>query len=261
MSLIFISLGLTVHAATVTFDPILAELEVMPGETGKATINVTAFSRVPGYFLSFKVGSKVKTGSKIDPKWLIPTDVSLTSARGGTSTSTVNLEVNIPPEVEPGTYSGQILPEDLGSTESITSEGITVFIDVVDSRTTCSGPPRISVTGVQPANAWAPTDRDVEINITGVIEVAEGCEIAKAGYTLQSNNDPVKDDITLGPGGVFSETAKINISRSGTDKSGRVFEGTVNAEDVEGNQATVNFSVTVLHDRGNTAEAKSSKTK
>jgi hypothetical protein len=245
---IFIGLALNVQAANVFFDPSMTELKVMPGETGKAALKVTGSARM-NYSLSFKVGSKFGNGN-IPPGWLIPADVSLTSPLGGSSTSTMDLVVNIPPDAEAGTYSGQLLPEDLGSSERIISSGVTLSIEVAAPRTACSGLPEISAIALEPFNVWAPTDRDVEINISGAISVAEGCEVT-AWYTMQSNNGPVQGDISIGSGGVFEEKAKVNVSRSGTDKFGRVFNGTVFAEDAEGNQNSVNFSVTVLHDRGN----------
>jgi hypothetical protein len=257
VSSIFVGLAINVQAANVTFDPAEANFKVAPGEETKTTLTVNGSSTGPFHSLYFTVGAKLGNGN-IPPSWLNPTNVSLYSRTGGSSSSTMDLIVNIPPDAATGYYSGQLLPEtNTRSTESIFSDGVNVSIEVVAPQTACLEPPDISIVELKPYNIWAPTDTDIEVEIAGVISAAEGCEVI-AGYSLESNDGTIKGDITLDTvdsfrkaDGSFRKKVKINVSRSGKDKSGRVYNGTVHAKDAGGNESTVPFSVTVLHDKGN----------
>jgi hypothetical protein len=75
--------------------------------------------------------------------------------------------------------------------------------------------------------------------------------VTAAGYTLNDNTGPIEGDITLKPGGSFSETFTANLSRSGRDKDGKIYSGRLYAVDEEGNKETVPFDITVLHDKRN----------
>ena len=265
ISIIFIGLTINVQAANVTFDPAEASFEVAPGNSGRANLKVNGSSSGSSS-LFFKVGSKQEKGN-IPIEWISPAYVNLISRTGEPSYSSMDLIVNIPPDALAGSYSGQLLPEDMRSSESIFSDGVNVSIEVVAPQSSCLGPPDISVVELKPFNIWAPTDRDVEIEIAGVISVAEGCEVASAGYSLASNDGTISGDISLdgndslngndslrNAAGSFRKKVKVNVSRSGKDKSGRTYNGSVYATDIEGNESSVPFSVTVLHDKGNNSK-------
>ena len=250
LTIIFIGLAINVQAANVTFDPAEARFEVEPGNSGRANLKVNGSSS-GSYTLLFKVGSKLEKGN-IPIGWLSPAYVSLTSRTGEPTYSSMDLIVNIPPDAVAGTYSGRLLPEDLRSTESISSDGINVSIQVATPQIVCTTPV-ISGIELEPENIWAPTDREVEIVIRGTISDADVCEVA-ASYRLESDNGPVQGEIALAPGGFFQQSITVNVSRSGKDKSGRTYNGSVSAMNSEGHVSSVPFSVTVLHDKGHKSE-------
>lgn len=248
LSSIFIGLALNVQAASVTFDPGMAEFTVAPGETGRATITAHGFSSGP-YSLLFSMGSGLQNGT-VPIGWLSPTYVMLASRSGGTSSTTMDIAINIPPDAIAGTYTGTLLPVDMRSSEPISSPGVIIAIEVAVPQTACAGLPVLSDIEIGPQNIWAPIGRDVEVVISGAISVAEGCEVS-AGYSLESNNGLIQGDIFLGADGRFAEKVKVNVSRSGNDKYGRIYNGTLYAEDMDGNRDSLSFIVTVLHDKGN----------
>ena len=246
VSAIVVGLALNAHAASVTFDPSLIEFKVPPGETGKTPLTIHGFSSNT-YNLNFRVGSKLGNGN-VPLGWLNQVDVSLGSRTGGASSSSKELVVSVPADAEVGTYTGVLEPEVIRSSEPLSSPGVMIAIEVTEPLSTCTGHLEIDISDIKPTNIWAPTDRDIEIEISGNVS-AGGCEVAAAGYTLNSNTGPIAGDITLEPDGSFSEKFTANLSRSGSDKDGKVYSGSLSAVDEEGNEKTVPFDVMVLHDK------------
>jgi hypothetical protein len=128
LSAVVVGLALNVQAANVTFEPNVVVLKVAPGETGRTAITVHGFS-IRAYSLNFLVGSRLENGN-IPRGWLTSAYVWLDSAQKGASSRVMNLVVTVPPDAKPGTYSGLLVPEDMRCSESITSQGVSVSIEV-----------------------------------------------------------------------------------------------------------------------------------
>ena len=128
LSAIAIGLALNVQAANVTFEPDVVKLRIAPGETGRTAITVHGFS-IRAYSLNFLVGSRLENGN-IPRGWLTSAYVWLDSAQKGPSSRVMNLVVTVPPDAKPGTYSGVLVPDDMRCSESITSQGVSVSIEV-----------------------------------------------------------------------------------------------------------------------------------
>ena len=139
LAFIFIGLGLNAQAAKVTFDPSSVSLKVAPGETGRTAITVNGASKST-YSLTFMVGPK-RENCNIPNGWLTAAYLWLDSTPDGTSSTTMNLIVSVPPDARPGTYSGLLLPDDMRSSEAISSKGVTVSIEVVAPKTASAGSP------------------------------------------------------------------------------------------------------------------------
>jgi len=122
--------ALNSQAASVTFDPNVVKLKVKPGETGRTALMVHGFSKST-YSLNFLVGSKQEKGN-IPLKWLTSAYLWLDSGLDGTSSRPMDFIVTVPPDATPGTYSGLLVPEDMQCSESITSPGVVVAIEVSD---------------------------------------------------------------------------------------------------------------------------------
>jgi len=137
--LIFIGLALNVQAASVSFDPSMVTLKVSPGETGRTAITVKGSSKT-AYSLTFLVGSK-RENCNIPNGWLTAAYLWLDSKPDGTSSTTMNLIVSVPPDAAPGTYSGLLLPDDMRSSEAIYSDGVNVSIEVAPHQTASARPP------------------------------------------------------------------------------------------------------------------------
>jgi len=127
---IVVGLALNVQAASVTFEPQKVEMKIAPGETGRTSITAHGYSST-SYSLNFLVGSKLKIGN-IPRAWLTAAYLWLDSTAEGTSSCTMNLEITVPPDAKPGIYTGLLEPDDMRSSEAITSQGISIAIEVSD---------------------------------------------------------------------------------------------------------------------------------
>jgi len=130
LAFIVIGFALNAQAASVTFDPSVVKLKVKPGETGRTALTVHGYSR-SSYSLNFLVGSKKENGN-IPLDWLTAAYLWLDSGIDGTSSRPMDFVVTVPPDTAPGTYSGLLIPEDMQCSESITSPGVVVAIEVSD---------------------------------------------------------------------------------------------------------------------------------
>lgn len=127
---IFVITASNVYGASVNFEPQAVKLKVAPGQTGRTAITVHGFSNT-AYSLSFLVGSRFKNGN-IPKKWLTSAYLWLDAKSEGASTCTMDLVVDVPPDAKPGIYSGVLVPDDMRSSEPITSQGVSVSIEVLD---------------------------------------------------------------------------------------------------------------------------------
>lgn len=245
LSILFAGLTISAQAATINFTPDTVQFQVLPGETASAAISVSATSGTP-YALFINAGSQVE--GNLPTGWLTPATLMFSSRTGGTTTTTMNLLVTIPADTPGGSYTGRIMPKDMGGREPIASAGLDVTINV-ESLRTCTSPPVFDNIEITPRDAWAPTDRDVEIDISGKVSVQPGCSFT-ATYGLESNTGMVGGELLLGGDNSFNQTISATLSRSGTDKEGKSYQGILTAVDSEGNEAVHKFSVTVDHDRG-----------
>ena len=129
LATIILGLSLQVQAANVTFNPREVKLKIAPGQTGRTAIKVKGFSSSASYSLNFLVGSKLANGN-IPKGWLTAAYLWLDSNSDGASTATMDLVVSVPPGTKPGKYSALLMPDDMRSSETITSPGVVVSIDV-----------------------------------------------------------------------------------------------------------------------------------
>ena len=113
-----------------TFNPHEVVLKIAPGKTGRTAIKVNGLSS-SAYSLNFLVGSKLANGN-IPSGWLTAAYLWLDSNAEGASSATMDLVVSVPAGAKPGKYSGLLMPDDMRSSESITSPGVIVSIDVSD---------------------------------------------------------------------------------------------------------------------------------
>ena len=246
MAMIFAGMAVSAQAATVTFNPGSVAFNVEPGNSAVATLVVNADSRTP-YSLYLNVGS-VLTGGNLPPGWLAPANINLIARTGGVSSTAIRLAVNVPAGTPPGTYTALVTPRILQATERVTSSGVTVVVEV-PSQQKCDGPPSFENVQAGPENIWAPRNKQVEIDISGTVVVAPGCEVAGT-FSMESDSGPVTGDLTLDANGDFAQKITVTVSKKSKARDGKTYNGELAVVDAEGNSATQGFFVKVGHDRG-----------
>jgi hypothetical protein len=129
--LIVVGLALNAQAANVTFEPNVVKLRVAPGETGRTAITVNGSSS-SAYSLNFLVGSRIDNGN-IPRGWVTASYLWLDAKKEGTSSTVMNLIICVPADAKPGKYTSVLVPDDMRSSEAISSPGFTVALEVSDS--------------------------------------------------------------------------------------------------------------------------------
>lgn len=251
LSILFVGLTINAKAATVSFVPNPVTLQIAPGATATETFRINLVEGGAST-VAVDVGSQV--GGTLPAHWLTPVLLQLTAGTGGTDTATMTLRIAVPDGTPAGTYNGLVMPMALGSREPLTSGGLQVTVNV-GSLQKCDSPPVFRNTEITPRDIWAPSDRTVELGISGEILVAPGCEV-KATYGMESNTGFVQGNLALDDDNSFHQLISVNISRSGTDKQGKIYQGMLTAIDGDDHETVQRFSVTVAHDRGNKEEQK-----
>jgi len=131
VTIMAVCLAAAVQGANVSFEPHQVQLQILPGETGRTALTVHGFSST-SYSLNFLVGSRLKN-SNIPRGWITAAYLWLDSKKDSSETTAyMDLVVSVPAEAAPGTYSGVLVPDDMRSSESITSQGVTLAIEVLE---------------------------------------------------------------------------------------------------------------------------------
>ena len=113
----------------------------------------------------------------------------------------------------------------------------------------CVGVPTLSNVKIGPQNIWAPTEKEVEIDISGTVVVASGCEV-NGTYTIDNNGGPVSGNLDIDIAGNFAVKFPIKVTKDPKAKGGTIYNGTLSVVDAVGSQNSQSFVVQVDHDRG-----------
>lgn len=248
LSVMVVGLALNVQAASVRFNPGMVRFQLAPGQADKANLDVIATSSQE-LSLFITIGSKVN--GNIPASWFRPGMTNLRFGPDGTASSTFELGVNVPPDATAGIYRGAIMPEAVRSSEPLTSRGVIVVIAVLP-QSSCSTSPVFENVEIGPQEIWAPSDRDVEIHITGNVKVGTDCDVSNvtASYSFEDNTGLATGELILDGQGDFAQSVTVTVSRSGKDKDGRIYNGRLVAADSGGNSTDLDFFVSVAHDQG-----------
>ena len=234
-----------VQAADVTFNPDSVAITVESGKSAVANLVVKAESKMP-YMIDLRVGS-VMTGN-MPSDWLRPANASLVSRRGGTSSAIMNLMLTVPAGTPGGTYTALLPPQILRTTEPVVKSDVAIIVTVPNQRT-CDGAPLFENVEIGPEDIWAPNSKEIEIEVSGSVIVAPGCEVTGT-YAMESNDGLKTGELTIDPDGIFAVNIKGQFSKKGGDKDGTIYNGELTLVDAEGSSSTKSFFVKVGHDRG-----------
>ena len=228
MALIFAGLAVSAQAANITFNPGSVALTIEPGKSAVANLLVTTDSRN-----TYTIALDIARGDDLTG-WLSPTNFRLSG------TTRLPLIVKVPANTKGGTYTAFVIPR------AQASGGFTIVIEVPFKKK-CDGVLNFKNVQVGPENIWAPKSREVEIRISGTVDVAPDCKV-EGTYSMEFNDRLVAGDLALDADGNFDQKIAITVSKKGIAKEGKIYNGKLAVVDAEGNSVSQGFFVKVDHD-------------
>jgi uncharacterized membrane protein len=247
MVMLFSGMAVSVQAANVAFNPGAVALNIEAGQSAVVNLVANASSNSRYYVITLQVGSTVEQGN-LPQSWLNPANVSLNSITGGSISKSLNLEVNVPAGTPGGKYSAVVKPQVVKASEEVVTSDFIVEVEV-PSEISCDGAPVLEDVQVGPRNIWAPTEKEVEIDISGTVIVAPGCEVAGT-YTMDSNGGDVSGELAIDEAGNFAVKIPIKVAKDAKAKEGTIYNGMLSVVDVLGNRTSQEFFVQVDHNQG-----------
>jgi len=247
MAMMFSGVAVGVQAATVHFSPGAVAMTIEPGKAAAINLSVNGNSNARYYEITLMVGTAVTQGN-LPASWLKPAVANLFSMVGGSTTAAINLEVDVPAGTLGGRYTAVIKPQLIRASEDVSLSDISVAVEV-PSQASCTGVPSLANVKVGPSNIWAPTEKDVDINVSGSVVVDTGCKVTGT-YAMDSNGGPVSGNLNIDETGNFAVKIPIKVAKDAKAKQGTVYNGMLTVVDELGSKTTQEFFVQVDHDRG-----------
>jgi FG-GAP-like repeat len=115
----------------------------------------------------------------------------------------------------------------------------------------CISSPSVTIS-VTPKSLWPPNGELVPVIVSGKItDTGTGCALKSAAYDVKDEYGKLQPSgpVIVGIGGVYSFTAWLQASRSGTDLDGRLYTVTVTASNNAGKTGSQSDTVIVPHDQ------------
>jgi hypothetical protein len=106
---------------------------------------------------------------------------------------------------------------------------------------------------VNPSTLWTPNGKMVSVTVSGTItDSLSGVNPSTAAFAVTDEYGQVQPHgpVTVGTGGSYSFTVRLQASRNGNDHDGRHYTIAVSASDYAGNVGSGAAVVTVPHDQG-----------
>jgi len=198
-------------------------------------------------FVSFKK----QVTDALDADWVeTATMSSPMKLVGSVYSAETTVTVSVPEGTPSGIYTGRMISEGTGSLGVIDGgEGVLFSVTVAGG---CSSVPVFSNIKVGPETIWTPNNKDVEVVVTGMLSMSEGCANKAAYEIIDEYGEKSVPETTLeiSADGSFSLPVSVEAFRKGSDEDGRVYTIALSAENEAGPSEVVESFVRVGHDQG-----------
>lgn len=243
MMAIFMILTTAAYGATIVYQPEEMSMMAKPGEVvpvdfeiafdtrGRNTLYVTGLEVVgdiPAHWVNLKMPVMVISDRQVR----------------------IAAEVAISEFASPGTYQAIIMVTGERSRMPVdTGKGVAIKLEI---KKTCQEAPTFNNITIGPDAIKAQRGKTVNIEIQGMVTVADGCHLSKAGYSLKDEYGQLDNNgkLELDSMGNFSIALPVKASRLGQDKDGRTYTVTLFATNEAGRSKSGNFEISVKHDQG-----------
>jgi hypothetical protein len=236
-----------VKAAQITFAPNGATISATPGETVSVPVVVTlSGTSLPNAYASF---SLAQTGGNLSRSWI--NGQAYLSLNSWYKTRQTVLRINVPAEAAGGLYRGVFGTAWLRSNEEVAPASFEINLEV-SSSASCNQPSVFSDIVSSEETIETRNNKQVAIELSGSVTIAEGCSIDNAWYQLTDEYGELDqtETVTVDSDGAFTVSVPMVASRKGNDKDGRLYSVVFFAESDAGVFESPETRVVVLHDNG-----------
>jgi len=232
-------------AAKITFEPNELSATVAPGEFVTVPVAVSlADTTTPSSYASFSLS---RVDGTLEPAWI--NSQIYVSLNSWYKTRQVPFQVKVPVDAKKGKYKSVFRTVWLRSNEQVAPADLVINVEVAETFS-CNQVPLFSDISSTEDTINARNNKEVAIDLSGVVSSPDGCDIVNAWFQLTDEygeldrTEPleIKDD------GMFSVAVPMIASRKGNDKDGRLYTVKFLAENESGVGESPVTSVVVLHD-------------
>lgn len=231
-------------AAKISFEPNELTATLAPGETVIVPVTVSlADTTAPNSYASFSLSHVDGT---LDPAWI--NGQVYVSLNSWYKTRQVPFQVKVPANAKGGKYKSVFRTVWLRSNEQVPPADLVINVEVSGD---CQSPTFSDITSAE-KTINARNNKEVAIDLSGIISTTDGCDIVKAWFELTDEYDELDhtEDLVINDDGAFSVAVPMVASRKGEDKDGRLYTVKFFAENDAGVGESPETSVVVLHDNG-----------
>ena len=233
-------------AAKITFAPNELTAIVAPGEVVVVPVAVSlADTNAPNSYASFSLS---RIDGTLDPKWI--NNQVYVSLNSWYKTRQVPFQVKVPAKAKGGKYTSVFRTVWLRSNEQIAPADLLINVEVSETLA-CNQVPLFSDISSAEDTINVRNNKEVAIDLSGVVSVPDGCDINDLWYELideYGEMNQEKHHLLFDAGGGFSVAVPMVASREGKDKDGRLYTVKFFAENEAGVGESPQTSVVVLHD-------------
>ena len=233
-------------AAKITFAPNELTAVVAPGEVVLVPVEVSlADTTATNSYASFSLS---RVDGSLDPTWI--NDQVTVSLNSSYKTRQIPFQVKVPAKAKGGKYTTIFRTVSIRSNEQIAPADLLINVEVSETLACNQVPLFDNITSAEDT-INARNNKQVAIELSGVVTVTDGCEINDLWYELIDEYkvlDHAKHDLQIGEDGGFSVAVPMVASRRGNDKDGRLYTVKFMAVNEAGIGASPETTVVVLHD-------------
>lgn len=235
----------TADAAKIALTPDSIGVAIQQGEERKITVSTYFYETSrPSSYVNFNINS---SGGNIPSSWVINnTRVTLNTTQ---PTKEVSFSIKVPANATTGTHRSIFIPVVSRSSERVSFNNLTLYVEVMPSNT-CKQPPIISETTTDQQIVSNRNNKLLTLTFTGSINSSIGCTTNRAWYQLSDEYGEMNKigTMELDVNGNFTVSIPVITSRKGNDKDGRLYNIIFGAENEVGTVFGGQQEVLISHD-------------
>ncbi len=227
-----------------TYTPDSSSTTIPAGSQGVVTTYVDIVNSQPKMYYLIPVYSM--TDGNLPVGW-INASPSATLVTPGTPVA-ITLTIRVPHGTPSGFYSGHLASYAMAAHgKADPGKGLSIAVTVPP----CSGAAEFQLSSPNTVSMWPPDHSMELIEITGTMNLPEGCTLLEAGYSIDDEYGVYTSvgTLSISEDRSFALTVPVEAWREGADRDGRHYTITLFARDEAGTGSSSPITVVVPHDQ------------